>query len=133
MVATRDFEGSVEILEAEGEGDAAEADLIRSLVAKVQRVDPDVIENHDLHGFDLPFLDTRARRLRVPLGLGRTGPPGLRERAARRGMVSEGGGRRRVRLIAPGRELIDTMDVRSPRSAANATSALNDALKRRRL
>ena len=110
MVATRDAEGRVEILETEGEGDVAEAELIRRLVAKIQRVDPDVIENHNLHGFDLPFLDTRARRLRVPLGLGRTGPPGLRERAARRGVLSEGGGRRRVRLIAPGREMIDTMD-----------------------
>jgi len=110
MVATRDFEGRVEILEAEGDGDAAEADLIERLVARIERADPDVIENHNLHGFDLPFLDTRARRLRVPLGLGRTGPPGLRERAARRGMLSEGTGRRRVRLIAPGREMIDTMD-----------------------
>lgn len=109
LIAVRDPEGRTEILEAEGDDAAAEADLIRRLVGKVQASDPDVIENHNLHGFDLPFLNTRARRLRVPLGLGRTGPPGLLERAARRGMVSEGG-RRRVRLIAPGRELIDTLD-----------------------
>ena len=110
MFAVRDPVGAVEVLEASGEDDAAESDLIRRLVQKIQHCDPDVIENHNLHGFDLPFLDARARRLRVPLGLGRTGPPGLRERAARRGVVSEAGGRRRVRLIAPGRELIDTMD-----------------------
>ncbi len=48
--------------------------------------DPDVIENHNLHGFDLPFLDRRARRLGVPLALGRIGAPGLRQRAARRGV-----------------------------------------------
>ena len=110
MVAVRDPEGRVEILEAPGEGDAAEADLIRRLVAKIQACDPDVIENHNLHGLDLPFLDARARALRVPLGLGRTGPAGLRERAARRGVLSGEDGRRRVRLIAAGRELIDTMD-----------------------
>lgn len=109
MIAVRDPEGRVEILEAAGDDMEAEADLIRRLVAKVQAADPDVIENHNLHGFDLPFLHTRARRLRVPLGLGRTGAAGLLERAARRGMVNEGG-KRRVRLIAPGRELIDTLD-----------------------
>ncbi len=110
MVAVRDPEGRIEVLEAGGKGDPDEADLIRRLVAKVQACDPDVIENHNLHGFDLPFLDARARRLAVPLALGRTGPPGLRERAARRGFLAGEGERRRVRFIAPGRELIDTMD-----------------------
>ncbi len=110
MVSVRDPEGSVEVLEASGEGDAAEADLIRRLVVKVQACDPDVIENHNLHGFDLPFLNERARRLGVALTLGRTGLPGLRERAARRGILSGSDGRRRVRFVAPGRELIDTMD-----------------------
>jgi len=109
MIAVRDPDGQVEILEAKGDDLEAEADLIRRLAAKVQAADPDVIENHNLHGFDLPFLHTRARRLRVPLGLGRTGAPGLLERTARRGMANEGG-KRRVRLIAPGRELIDTLD-----------------------
>ena len=110
MVAVRDPEGRIEIIEAEVPGDEGEAGLVRRLVQKIQLCDPDVIENHNLHGFDLPFLEGRARRLRVPLGLARTGPPGLRERAARRGAVSGEGDRRRVRFIAPGRELIDTMD-----------------------
>jgi DNA polymerase elongation subunit (family B) len=110
MVAARNPDGRVEVLEAAGTGDAAEAALIRRLVALVQAADPDVIENHNLHGFDLPFLQARARRLGVSLDLGRTAEAGLRSRAARRGMASREGGRRRVRLIAPGRELIDTMD-----------------------
>ncbi|MGQ0647676.1 MAG: DNA polymerase domain-containing protein [Gemmatimonadaceae bacterium] len=110
MIAVRHPHGTAEVLEAAGRGDAAEADLIRRLVATVQASDPDVIENHNLHGFDLPFLDRRARRLGVPLALGRTGPPGLQQRAARRGAASDQDARRRVRLIAPGRELIDTMD-----------------------
>jgi DNA polymerase I len=107
LVAVRDPDGVVDILE-----DADEAALIAALVARVRRADPDVIENHNLHGFDLPFLDARARALGVPLALGRVGPPGLRQRGARRGVAvgAPGPGRRRVRLVAPGRELIDTLD-----------------------
>ena len=110
MVAVRDPTGATDVLEASGEGDAGEADLIRRLVARVQAADPDVIENHNLHGFDLPFLDRRARILGVPLALGRIGPPGLRQRAARRGVASSRDASRRVRFVAPGRELIDTLD-----------------------
>ncbi|HEX8907091.1 MAG TPA: 3'-5' exonuclease, partial [Longimicrobiaceae bacterium] len=61
MVAVRDSSGATHLLEATGPGDAAEADLIRRLVAAIQAADPDVVENHNLHGFDLPFLDRRAR------------------------------------------------------------------------
>jgi DNA polymerase elongation subunit (family B) len=110
MIAVRDPSGATELLEAQGEGDAAEAELIRRLVARVQAADPDVIENHNLHGFDLPFLDRRARILRVPLSLGRIGPPGLRQRAARRGSSSGADAARRVRFVTPGRELIDALD-----------------------
>jgi DNA polymerase, archaea type len=109
MIAVRDPYGASSILEATGPGDAAEAELIRRLVARVQEIDPDVIENHNLHGFDLPFLDRRARNLGVPLALGRIGPSGLRQRAARRGVIGDDQ-RRRIRLVAPGRELIDTLD-----------------------
>jgi DNA polymerase, archaea type len=72
-------DGGCEVLEAAGEGDRAEAELIARLMARLQALDPDVIENHNLHGFDLPFLAERARRLGVPLRLGRAGPAGLRQ------------------------------------------------------
>jgi DNA polymerase elongation subunit (family B) len=90
--------------------DADEAALIRSLCGVIRESDPDVIENHNLHGFDLPFLSRRAARLGVPLPLGRIGPPGFRQRAASRGVLSEAQDRGRVRLVIPGRELIDTLD-----------------------
>ena len=109
MAACRNPSGTTEILESSGHGNSGEADLINQLVAKVKAVDPDVIENHNLHGFDLPFLVRRARILGVQLTLGRAGLPGLRVRAARRGSASTPDGRR-VRFVAPGRELIDTLD-----------------------
>lgn len=110
MAAVRFSDGQSTVLEASRVDDAGEADLIRRLVAAVQAADPDVIENHNLHGFDLPFLERRARTLGVPLGLARIGPAGLRRRAARRGFAGESDEERRVRFVAPGRELIDTLD-----------------------
>ena len=104
MIAVRDPAGTTELLEG------SEADIIRQLVEMVREADPDVIENHNLHGFDLPFLNRRARRLGVPLALGRIGPPGLRTRGARRGAASDSDASRKIRFVAPGRELIDTLD-----------------------
>ena len=110
MISVRYPNGETEVLEIRGRGDEAEAELIRELNARIAARDPDVIENHNLHGFDLPFLDSRARRLGVRLVFSRTGQPGLRQRAARRGLANTSDDSRRVRFVAPGRELIDTMD-----------------------
>jgi DNA polymerase I len=111
LVAVRDPDGRVELLEAAGRDDAGEAALIRELQARVRAHDPDVIENHNLHGFDLPFLARRAEALGVPLALGRA--PGLRRRPAARGAKLVRGDAdplRRARYTVPGRELIDTLD-----------------------
>lgn len=110
MVSVRFPDGSTVVLEAQGRGDAAEADLIRRLMAAIRDADPDVIENHNIHGFDLPFLELRARRCGVPLVLGRIPGMPVRQRAARRGSRLDDGGRARVRFVIPGREVIDTLD-----------------------
>ncbi len=110
LVAVRYPDGSAETLEADGDDAGAEAELIRRLVERIREADPDVIENHNLHGFDLPFLERRARRHGVALALGRIGPPGLRQRGARRGVAAGYDAQRRVRFVAAGRELIDTLD-----------------------
>ncbi|MBK7153760.1 MAG: ribonuclease H-like domain-containing protein [Sandaracinaceae bacterium] len=113
LVAVRDSNGAATTIEAEGEGDAAEADLIRRLAALVRAQDPDVIENHNLHGFDLPFLARRARKLGVPLVLGRLDGVGLSRRPSARGTSFDdagGASMRRARYTMPGRELIDTLD-----------------------
>jgi DNA polymerase, archaea type len=101
MAALRHPTGATDVLEAAGPGDAAEADLLRRLVEAVRGADPDVIENHNLQGFDLPFLERRARRLGVPLLLGRVEGHAMRPRVP---------GRPRARFVVPGRELIDTLD-----------------------
>ncbi|MEO7455631.1 MAG: ribonuclease H-like domain-containing protein [Gemmatimonadaceae bacterium] len=111
MISVRYPNGETEVLEAANESAAAEGDLLRQLADRIRATDPDVIENHNLHGFDLPFVDRRSRILKVPLTFGRVGGPGLRQRAARRGAASANpDDRRRVRFVAPGRELIDTLD-----------------------
>jgi DNA polymerase elongation subunit (family B) len=110
LIAVRDPAGATTLLEARGRAPADEADLIARLVALVQACDPDVIENHNLHGFDLPFLERRARALGVVLAFGRAGAPGLRTRPARRGAPAAHDPQRRIRYTVPGRELIDTLD-----------------------
>jgi DNA polymerase I len=116
LVALRGPDGRTETLEAAADDDAAESDLIRRLCERVRLLDPDVIENHNLHGFDLPFLARRAQRLGVPLWLGRTDFVGLSRRPAARGTTLAGAHGalpdyvRRTRYTVAGRELIDTMD-----------------------
>jgi DNA polymerase I len=107
LVAARDNRGFSRILEAPGPGD--EAQLIAELCALIRERDPDIIENHNLLGFDLPFLQKRAALLRVPLHLGRPGGPQALESYEE--PVSYGFyKRRRTRYSVAGRELIDTLD-----------------------
>lgn len=107
LVAARDNRGFSRILEAPGPGD--EARLITELCALIRSRDPDIIENHNLLGFDLPFLQKRAAALKVPLLLGRSGGPQALESYEE--PVSYGFyRRRRTRYSVAGRELIDTLD-----------------------
>ncbi len=51
--------------------DTTEKDIIEEFVVTVKERDPDVIEGHNLFRFDLPFIETRAKRHKVKLSLGR--------------------------------------------------------------
>lgn len=116
MVAVRGPDGNAEVLEAAADNDAAETELLLALAARIRELDPDVIENHNLHGFDVPFMMRRAERLRVRLVLGRRAREDFRVRAASRGArLGQPGARwlerlRRGRYTIPGRELLDSMD-----------------------
>ncbi|MBX0327855.1 ribonuclease H-like domain-containing protein, partial [Oscillochloris sp. ZM17-4] len=99
MVAVSDTAGLETTIEAARPED--EAGLIADLCALVRARDPDIIENHNLFGFDMPFLVARAEALGVALDLGRAGAPRRVER------VRDGRGHRHS---LPGRELLDTLD-----------------------
>ena len=107
LIAVRDNRGFSRILEAPGPDD--EARLIAELCSLIRTRDPDIIENHNLLGFDLPFLQKRAVALKVPLLFGRQGGPQNLESYEE--PVSYGFyRRRRTRYSVAGRELIDTLD-----------------------
>ncbi|MGL4610597.1 MAG: DNA polymerase domain-containing protein [Trueperaceae bacterium] len=106
MIAVRDSKGLEIVLEAPRLQD--EATMIIELCQLIQERDPDVIENHNLMGFDLPFLEGRAQVHKLNLELGRKpGPLGL----IRMGDSGETQSRRgSVRYSVAGRELLDTLD-----------------------
>ena len=107
MIAVRDSRGFAATLDAARPDD--EAGIIIELCRLIRERDPDVIENHNLFGFDLPFLEQRAAAHSIKLHMGRSGGPLLLER--REETLSIGPEtRKRTRYSLAGRELIDTLD-----------------------
>ncbi|MDR0994369.1 MAG: DNA polymerase II [Verrucomicrobiota bacterium] len=53
--------------------DLDEKALLKKFAAIFQKRDPDVLAGHNLFKFDLPYIETRARRHKVALPLGRDG------------------------------------------------------------
>jgi DNA polymerase, archaea type len=107
LVSIRDSHGFEAVLEAPTPDD--EAHLIHELCALIREHDPDVIENHNLFGFDLPFLEHRALVQHVPLEIGRAGGPMILE-SHQETLAVGPDARRRKRFSVVGRELIDTLD-----------------------
>lgn len=107
LIAVMDNRGFSAVLDAPTQED--EPRLIRELCALIQERDPDVIENHNLFGFDLPFLERRASVHGIPLALGRRGGPMLLEKREETLAIGPEA-RKRTRYSIPGRELIDTLD-----------------------
>ena len=56
-----------------GDPHATEEEVLRETLDLVKERDPDVIEGHNITGFDFPYLIERCRRLGVPMDLGRDG------------------------------------------------------------
>ncbi len=83
-------------------GHPGERALLLDLVARVREIDPDVLTGWNVIDFDLGVLERVARRVGVPLALGR-GPQPLRLRPA--------GARGAQRAFLPGRLVLDGIDL----------------------
>lgn len=73
MICLRDNTGWEECLVAMDADQ--EKDILRTFAALIRERDPDIIEGHNLFRFDFPFIETRAKRYKVKLALGRNGAP----------------------------------------------------------
>ncbi|GCE47142.1 DNA polymerase elongation subunit (family B) [Thermosporothrix hazakensis] len=110
LIAVRDNRGLAEVLEAPHPED--EKRLLQTFCQLVRERDPDILENHNLFGFDLPFLEHRALIHDISLDIGRTGfdgAPMLLERYEETLAIGPEA-RKRTRYSVGGRELIDTLD-----------------------
>lgn len=72
LIAMRDSRGWSRVVDGR---EADEAEMIREMVRIIRERDPDVIEGHNILGFDFPYLLERARRCGVEMGIGRDGSP----------------------------------------------------------
>ena len=85
--------------------DESEKTLLTRLNEKIAEWDPDVIEGHNIFKFDLDYLKTRAKRLKVPSSWGRFGQSAVfrksRLRVAERWIDYP-------RCDLPGRAVVDT-------------------------
>ncbi len=112
MVSLRDSSGWRASLDT---ASMTEAALLERFVQLVQERDPDVLENHNIFAFDLPFLARRAARLGVRLALGRDGSaPTAAEDTLHVGSRTE----RFVRWRVAGREVVDTLQAVKRHAAA---------------
>lgn len=101
LIAVSDNRGCRCALEGE------EPDLLRELNHLVVQLDPDIIEGHNIHGFDLPFIAARCRRHGIAPALGRDGMAMV---SLPRRTFSIGGITRPLEpWHIPGRHVIDTL------------------------
>lgn len=100
LIAVADNRGLLTTLEG------AEPAMLQDLISLIAERDPDVIEGHNIHGFDLPFIAARCRRHGVEPALGRDGM--LLEPGPRRTFSIGGITRPVVPWHIGGRHVIDT-------------------------
>lgn len=101
LVAVSDNRGFEAIL------DGDEAELLRRFVETVLDRDPDVLEGHNVFGFDLPYISARAKKLGVRLTLGRDGSE--MTYGSERNCPIGGNSRPFVPTYVHGRHIIDTL------------------------
>ncbi len=85
--------------------ETTEAEMLLEMVRLIRERDPDVIEGHNLFRFDLEYIEARAKRLGVPLHLGRDRSP-LRGHASRMQIAERAITYRKYEVF--GRHIVDT-------------------------
>ncbi len=103
LIVVSDNRGLLEILEGD------EKNIIESFCKLVQDHNPDVLEGHNVFGFDMPYLISRAKFCNTPLALGRDGSePKV---APERNFAVGGRNRPFLPCHIYGRHLLDTYQV----------------------
>jgi DNA polymerase I len=100
LIAVSDNRGLLELLEG------PEKEILAQFVALVRDRDPDILEGHNIFGFDLPFLLARAQRHSVRLALGRDGSD-VRQGQERNYAIG-GNSRPFIPAYVHGRQVLDT-------------------------
>ncbi len=98
--------GVCESIELESFDDDGERNLLERVQARILELDPDFIEGHNIFKFDLPYISTRCKKLKIPMQWGRFGFNAEFRRS--RISVAE----RTINYIRcdiPGRTVIDTL------------------------
>ena len=103
MIAMRDSSGWEMLLSLD---EMSEKEMLVKMVALVQERDPDVIEGHNIFNFDFPYIETRAKRFKVKLNLGRDGSK-ITNRKSRFSVAERTLDYNRFAIA--GRHIIDTM------------------------
>ncbi len=70
LISLRDSTGWEHVISA---NEHTEKEMLEEFIRLVQERDPDILEGHNLFRFDLPYLETRAKRHKLKLKLGRDG------------------------------------------------------------
>jgi DNA polymerase elongation subunit (family B) len=103
LIAISDNRGYERIID---DASMSEAEICRELCKIIQERDPDIIENHNIFDFDLPFLERRAKMHKIKLTLGRDSSTIFPQRGTLKvgeSTVSF------TRYCVRGREVIDTL------------------------
>ena len=102
LIAVADNRGLVDLIEGD------EPEILERFAALVRERDPDVIEGHNVFGFDFPYIMKRAEKCGVRLQIGRDGGE-PRAGQERNYAISAGGNSRPFTPIyVHGRQVLDT-------------------------
>ena len=102
MIAVSDNRGLVDVIQGD------ERDILEKFAAVVKQRDPDVIEGHNVFGFDLPYIITRAEKCDVRLRLGRDGSEPRKGQERNYAIAAGGNTRPFTPVYIHGRHVVDT-------------------------